>query len=73
MDQKRLDRLYTAMAFSAVIIALGIAGIWDYEDAVQTDAEYKMMVCAGYWPDYEDRKPDCLTRSLGPSAGRISN
>jgi hypothetical protein len=59
MNQARLERIYTAMAFSAAIIGLGIAGMWDYEDAVDQDAEYRMMVCAGYWPDYEDRKPDC--------------
>ena len=39
--------------------ALGVAGSFDYEDEVERASEYNMMVCAGYWPDYENRKPEC--------------
>ena len=39
--------------------ALGVAGSFDYEDETDRVNEYNMMVCAGYWPDYEKRNPEC--------------
>lgn len=49
----------TAAAVVALLLAYGIVGTSDYEDAVAADQRYTEMVCAGYWPDYDDRKPDC--------------
>ena len=42
--------LFLALGF---LIALGIAGNGDLEEAET------QMVCAGHWPDYENRNPDC--------------
>lgn len=49
----------TAAAITALLLAYGIVGTSDYEDAVAADQHYTKMVCAGVWPDYEDRRPDC--------------
>lgn len=49
----------TAAAIAALLLAYGIVGTMDYEDAVAADQRYTEMVCAGVWPDYEDRRPDC--------------
>lgn len=49
----------TAAALAALLLAYGIVGTSDYEDAVAADQHYTEMVCAGYWPDYDDRKPNC--------------
>lgn len=49
----------TAAAIAALLLAYGIVGTADYEDAIAADQHYTEMVCAGYWPDYEDRRPDC--------------
>ena len=38
--------------------ALGVAQFFDYEDEIERANEYKMMVCAGYWPDYQKMKPE---------------
>ena len=51
--------LTTAAALAALLLAYGIVGTSDYEDAVAADQHYTEMVCAGYWPDYDDRKPNC--------------
>lgn len=49
----------TAAAIAALLLAFGLVGQSDYEDAVAADQHYTEMVCAGYWPDYDDRKPNC--------------
>ena len=49
----------TAAAIATLLLAYGIVGTMDYEDAVAADRHYAEMVCAGYWPDYDDRRPDC--------------
>jgi len=51
--------LTTAAALAALLLAYGIVCTSDFEDAVAADQHYREMVCAGYWPDYDDRKPDC--------------
>ena len=38
---------------------LGLMGNMAYEDARTEEAHYIDMVCNGYWPDYENRKPVC--------------
>jgi len=51
-----------AFALSAMLgalIILGIIGNMDYEDAKAEEAHYNDMVCHGYWPDYERRRPKC--------------
>jgi hypothetical protein len=51
--------LTTAAALAVLLLAYGVVGKSDYEEAVAADQHYSEMVCAGYWPDYDDRKPDC--------------
>lgn len=56
-QEKRLTAIIMASLF--VLLALGIAGNGDIE-AEETQARvYNEMVCAGHWPDYENRKPVC--------------
>lgn len=59
-DDKRVKQLTALiMAFLFAVLALGIAGNGDIE-AEETQARvYTEMVCAGHWPDYENRKPVC--------------
>ena len=40
-------------------ILVGVAGALDYQDEQDQIDEYKMMVCAGCWPDYQKMKPEC--------------
>lgn len=54
-----ITNITTAAAIAALLLAYGIVGTMDYEDAIAADQHYTDMVCAGYWPDYEDRRPDC--------------
>jgi hypothetical protein len=59
----------TAAAIAAMLLAYGIVGTMDYEDAVGQEELYKEMVCAGLWPDYDDRNPDCsASRNTGAHA-----
>lgn len=56
-QEKRLTAIIMASLF--VLLALGIAGSGDIE-AEETQARvYNEMVCAGHWPDYDNRKPAC--------------
>ena len=56
-QEKRITAIIMASLF--VLLALGIAGNGDIE-AEETQAKvYNEMVCAGHWPDYENRKPAC--------------
>ena len=59
-DNKKVQRLtLIIMASLFAVLALGIAGNGDIE-AEETQARvYAEMVCAGHWPDYENRKPTC--------------
>lgn len=56
-QEKRLTAIIMASLF--LLLSLGIAGNGDIE-AEETQAKvYNEMVCAGHWPDYENRKPAC--------------
>ena len=44
---------------TAVFLVLALIGGMDYEDAKAEEAHYNDMVCHGYWPDYEKRRPKC--------------
>lgn len=52
-------KLRYAIAFLALIAVFGFVGSMDYEDAIAEHEHYEAMVCAGHWPDYDNRKPDC--------------
>lgn len=42
-------------------IIFGMVALADdgYEHAVEMSEHYDEMVCAGHWPDYDNREPDC--------------
>jgi len=60
----------TAAAIAAMLLAYGIVGTLEYEDAIAADQHYAEMVCAGLWPDYDDRKPDCSASRKGDAPDR---
>lgn len=53
---KRYQIILGAVGFLAV---LGLAGTGDMQEAQAQERVYTDMVCKGYWPDYEGRKPKC--------------
>lgn len=57
--RRTAERLKAAGLIALLFLAYGIVGTSDYEDAVAADQHYTEMVCAGYWQDYESRKPNC--------------
>ena len=61
--RRTAKRLKAASLIALLFMAYGIVGSMDYEDAVAADQHYTEMVCAGRWPDYDARRPDCSTRT----------
>lgn len=62
MNDKKVERLtFIIMALLFALLALGIAGNGDLQEAQDQARVYNEMVCAGHWPDYEGRKPSCDT------------
>ena len=53
---KRYQIIILALAFLG---ALGFAGNGDVTEAEAQAKVYEKMVCAGHWPDYENKKPRC--------------
>jgi hypothetical protein len=51
--------LTTAAVIALLLLAFGLVGQSDYEAAVAADQHYTEMVCAGHWPDFDSRRPDC--------------
>jgi hypothetical protein len=61
-DNKKVQKLtLILMALLFVLLALGIAGNGDIEAEEDSAKVYAEMVCKGYWPDYEQRRPSCDT------------
>jgi len=58
-QEKRLYAIIMALLFA--VLALGIAGSGDIEAEQDSARLYNEMVCAGNWPDYENRRPQCDT------------
>ena len=52
----------TAIAATAIIAALGIAGTGDYQEAVRSHQKYCNMVAQGAWPDFKP-ETQCDTES----------
>ena len=44
---------------AVVIFGALVATDNSYEEAKMEARHYTDMVCQGYWPDYEERNPDC--------------
>ena len=52
----------SAVPAAAVVMVAAVfvtVSTMDYSDAVAASDHYAEMVCGGYWPDYENRNPDC--------------
>ena len=49
------------IAFIVLIIFFGLVIATDqsYEEAEKEAEHYRDMVCQGFWPDYENRRPKC--------------
>lgn len=54
-----MNTIQTAAAVAAVVGLVAAFGQSDYEAAVADARYYTEMVCAGHWPDYDNRKPNC--------------
>ena len=60
MNDKKMEKLtFIIMALLFALLALGIAGTGDIEAEEDSARLYTEMVCAGHWPDYENRRPTC--------------
>ena len=49
----------TAAVAVFLLFAISIAGHWDMQEAQRQEQHYIDMVCAGAWPDYNNREPEC--------------
>lgn len=49
------------LGWIVAILVFGVLVATDssYENAKMEAEHYTDMVCNGYWPDYEERNPDC--------------
>ena len=60
MNDKKMEKLtFIIMAILFALLALGIAGTGDLQEEQDQARVYNEMVCAGHWPDYENRRPTC--------------
>ena len=41
------------------LVAMGVAGKMDYDDAVLMEKQYLKMVCQGHWPNYKQIEVKC--------------
>lgn len=51
--------LLTALVATILAHLIIWASSMDYQDELVEEAHYREMVCAGYWPDYKNEKPNC--------------
>ena len=58
-------RILSALTLFACLAAVGSM---DFKDEQKLADHYSEMVCQGFWPDYEQRQPDCS--QLGIEAKR---
>ena len=52
----RLSKICIALV---IVAALLYVSSIDYAHEVAMSDEYRYNVCHGYWPDYENLKPNC--------------
>lgn len=58
-EQKAIRGTIFLVSLFAFLIAWGIVSESDYQEELDQQDHYIEMVCAGHWPDYDDRNPDC--------------
>ena len=59
-NMEKLEKWGVRIAIAGLfILGLGLAGKGDLQEAQDQAKVYNEMVCAGHWPDYENRKPTC--------------
>lgn len=54
-----MNRLTKIIIAALVITAFAAVGNSDFEEAQRQADQYKLDVCAGYHPNYEQREIDC--------------
>ena len=54
-----MNRLTKISIAVAVVAALLWVSNWDYDHEVAMSKEYRYNVCLGYWPDFDNLKPNC--------------
>jgi hypothetical protein len=54
-----MNRLTKISITVAVVAALLYISSMDYAHEVSMSKEYQYNVCLGYWPDYDNLKPNC--------------
>lgn len=64
---KTNKRLVVAI-IAVLVYSVVMIGDMDHQDAVDMDLHYQEMVCAGHWPDYDNRRPDCAGATY-PASG----
>jgi hypothetical protein len=52
----RLTKICVAVAVVAAVLWISSM---DYAHEVSMSKEYQYNVCHGYWPDYDNLKPNC--------------
>lgn len=62
----------SAVLIITAVASLGFVGEMDYQDALDQEAHYTSMVCAGYWPDYKDLGISCEAQQRANAGGDVS-
>lgn len=49
------DTMIAGAVAISILLALGVVGEGDYQEALESERTYVRMVCDGLWPDYEKK------------------
>ena len=62
----------SAVLIITAVALLGFVGELDYQDALDQEAHYASMVCAGHWPDYKNLGISCEAERAANAGGNVS-
>lgn len=62
----------SAVLIITAVALLGFVGEMDYQDALDQEAHYTNMVCAGHWPDYKNLGISCEAQQRANAGGDVS-
>lgn len=62
----------SAVLIITAVALLGFVGEMDYQDALDQEAHYESMVCAGHWPDYKNLGISCEAERAANAGGNVS-